>query len=318
MVKQTLTIVHGILRTTLETMLREFLDAEVSIGSELLGGWSNINIPITFEEKQCVLKLPGISSTESNPFQYEFHIMKILSDHDYAPTPLLLGELTCEPPLPLMIYEYMPGVIKESIIEFSDDQMLLLNKALNDIASLNFHGIRVFRTAADFLSELQTRLARTRSAIVHASPQLDRMGARFDACLDSLLTISDDVPWVCSFMHGDLQESNIILRNGGIAFIDFENSARGDPLLDIAYLYHQHPVSLDPTGFPLVHGEDSKRLKAMVPLALASIVSWCVDYLWHIQNCTLDSTLVTPDLFSRVLQYTRTKLDNLSATINVT
>ena len=87
--------------------------------------------------------------------------------------------------------------------------------------------------------------------------------------------------------HNDFHTQNVMLRHhaagssgdggGRLLAIDFEDCDLGDPMWDLAYL----TVNLELEGTPLAladlygaHGDERRRLRAYVPLAMAHCATW--------------------------------------------
>ena len=85
-----------------------------------------------------------------------------------------------------------------------------------------------------------------------------------------------DHPW--SPCHNDFHSQNVMLvGDGSLRVIDFEDCDLGDPMWDLAYLVvslelEENPVSLG--NMYGVSGEEARRMKAYLPLAMAHCATW--------------------------------------------
>jgi aminoglycoside phosphotransferase (APT) family kinase protein len=85
-----------------------------------------------------------------------------------------------------------------------------------------------------------------------------------------------DHPWMPC--HNDFHSHNVMLDNTErMLAIDFEDCDLGDPMWDLAYLTANLELELDPSSLEDLYGasgEDRRRVRAYVPLALAHYATW--------------------------------------------
>ena len=86
----------------------------------------------------------------------------------------------------------------------------------------------------------------------------------------------DNHPWTPC--HNDFHSRNIMmLKDGCLRAIDFEDLDSGDPMWDLAYLTVNLELEKSPDGLWSLYGaigEEKRRLGAYVPLAMAHRATW--------------------------------------------
>ncbi|MHA2374295.1 MAG: phosphotransferase, partial [Candidatus Thorarchaeota archaeon] len=136
---------------------------------------------------------------------------------------------------------------------------------------------------------------------------------------DILFDSIDDVcPWSKKLMHGDFQETNIVIKNGAIRLLDFESCCIGEPSYDMVYLYTQYADSILP-DYPaaLKHLEiDQAQMDALESLSLISVLSWSIERLLNIALGRVEPNLVETKTQDKILRYVKNKSGRLHELLN--
>ena len=96
-----------------------------------------------------------------------------------------------------------------------------------------------------------------------------------------------DHPWMPC--HNDFHSHNVMLGRTGrddperLLAIDFEDCDLGDPMWDLAYLAVNLELEHEPHSLEYLYGasaEDTQRVRAYVPLAMAHCATWAALHGW--------------------------------------
>lgn len=283
----------------------------MNVSSFLLGGWSNLNIPLIVNNRRGVLKLPGlITEFRLNPFEKEYAILSALHAYGISPKPLFIGNLYDDRNTPFMIYEFIDGRVVGSLEEFSTNDWMLLKRSFAILSQTSVPSIPLFKNADAYLDFILDRISKVKLEFCSHNSILGLID-ELEKQLKLIHLYAGDIEWRTGLMHGDLQESNIVFGKNKAVFLDFEFSAIGDPLFDVAYLYHQglHSSTIDKS---LLQQEDSfKRVNELVPLALVTVICWSIEHLAHYFNGLLEPNLMANKSPEYVLSYIKIKLREL-------
>ncbi len=312
MCRESFTSIHGLSKDELENSLRNTLtESTIDVSSCLLGGWSNLNILITINGQKGVLRLPGlVTEFETNPFENEYALLSTLHTHGISPRPVFIGRLHNNMNTPFIIYEFVKGRVIGSFDEFSNAEKSLLKQSLSVLSQTHAPFVPFFKSASDYIDSLMNKISDVQLEISPHDPLLELI-AELEVQLMSIYSYINDIEWRTGFMHGDLQENNIVFCKDRAVFLDFEFSAIGDPLLDIAYLHNQrfHSSVIDESLIP--QGDSVERASDLVPLALAFAISWGIEHIAHYSNGLLEPNLMVHKTHENVVLYTKSKLKEL-------
>jgi hypothetical protein len=126
--------VHGHTIKELEHLLQDtcdLFDSNMYLDHETLGGWSNINIRGHSENVDFVLKLPwSISLSGPTPYKRLYDISLYFNKLNMAALPLSMGRLSDVQETPFIIFEYVKGVIRDSVADTSSEEFRFLRNRL--------------------------------------------------------------------------------------------------------------------------------------------------------------------------------------------
>lgn len=312
MYKEPFTSVHGLSIEELEGLLREALPGNIiDISPYLMNGWSNLNIPIIINKQKGVLKLPGLMTEfKTNPFEKEYSILSTLHTQGISPRPLFIGRLNNDKQTSFMIYEYVEGRVINSLGVFSNVERSLLKQSLSTLSQIHVSCIPIFKSTNAYLDSIRERISNVQQEF-GSKGFISDVFVKFEAQLNSIDSHINDVEWRTGFMHGDLQENNIVFCENRAILLDFEFSAIGDPLFDIVYLHYQHVHSTAIDESLILEGDSVERAISLVPLVLASVICWSVEYLTYYYNGLLEPNIMVKKSPDSVALYIRAKLREL-------
>ena len=107
-------------------------------------------------------------------------------------------------------------------------------------------------------------LFKIRKDVADVTALLPQLQSLMESAQNTLTrTLERHTPHHSGFLHGSLLPSQILLGDHAVAFIDFDGTAEGDPLYDVAVDQDQPHVRLFELDFVLVHHLD---LEGMDPV----------------------------------------------------
>ncbi|MHA1936225.1 MAG: aminoglycoside phosphotransferase family protein [Candidatus Thorarchaeota archaeon] len=287
----------------------------IVVDATFLGGWSNINLLVMANDNKYVLKLAGLQvNYEVNPFEYEYHICDHLARNDIAPRPIEIGRLDDSALTPFLILEFIEGRIPTHPKELTSKDQRALDETLSIMSDMTPPNVRIFHLPSDYLTHLWEPLEYLVSEFAKPPDFVSDILNPLSQSRNILLDYIDDVcPWSKKLMHGDLQETNIIVKEGAIRLLDLESCCIGEPSYDMVYLYTQYAGSILP-DYPdvLKHLEiDHAQMDALESLSLISVLSWSIDRLLNIGLGRVEPNLVEIGIQDRILRYVKSKSDRL-------
>ncbi|MFX1606908.1 MAG: aminoglycoside phosphotransferase family protein [Promethearchaeota archaeon] len=315
MTTRQLKLVHGHTIAELEHLLYnscDLFDKDVTLEHEALGGWSNINIQGRSDDIDFVLKLPwAISSGETNPYLHLNDISLFFNKLGIAARPLSMGRLSTTKETPFIIFEYVHGVIHDSLSDLSTREILSLKECLQVLSRQKPPGLKKYKSQSDYL--LATRaLVENHVGFSTCSQDVTELIETFDDVYPKVLSFTDSAgDWSPSLMHGDLWIPNIVFQSGNVVLLDFEACAYGNHLYDLAYLL-ETPVSTTdnlPPGLSLP--EEMEEVNSLKPLVLAFLVEWSIERLLSMESGLVEPNLATAESKTAIIEYVRSKTSRL-------
>ncbi|MHA2460904.1 MAG: aminoglycoside phosphotransferase family protein [Candidatus Thorarchaeota archaeon] len=292
----------------------------ITIEATFLGGWSNVNLLVIANDNRYVLKLPGLQvKYEVNPFEYEYHICNHLARNEIAPRPIEIGRLNDSTFTPFLILEYIEGKIPANPAEITQEDQRALDETLSIMSNMAPPKVRAFNLPSEYLTHLwmpvKKLLGETLRIPESVSDVLKRLSESRVLMLDS---IDNVCPWSKKLIHGDLQETNIVVMDGSVRLLDLESCCIGEPSYDIVYLYTQHTTSTL-SDYPAVRNHldlDQVQIDSLESLALISVLSWSIERLLNITLGRVEHYLVDTGIHERILKYVKSKSARLNELLN--
>lgn len=281
------------------------------------GGWDSISLHARTLKQHYILKMPALKGPyRQHPYMHEYNVMKFLARKGLCPMPVQSGRLNDAVRTPFMIAEYVEGTIPSSLEQMTSASFEMLGKTLTTLSQLHPSGIRSYRRATDYLAHITDLLHHSLGDPVFLPPALTTVADSFEQALKSLRGTSDDFcVWSQKTMHGDLQESNIVLQSNSVLLLDVGSCCVGEPLFDLAYLISQPEGTVHyrvPAGL-IKSSAEAAKTEALVPLALASAIGWSIGFVANLERDMIEPNLVTPNVGPRVLAYVNQKMDSLAS-----
>ena len=311
-------IVHGHSLPELEDQVGRALGGEfyITIGPSLLGGWSNITLLACTEERKFVLKLPATKGPfASHPYAREYRVMDFLSRDRLCPKPVKIGRLNDEERTPFMVAEYAEGVVRSSLTEMTGDDLINLRVALTRLSALRPPGVESYKKPSDYLSSITNTVKQSARGAASLSPNLGRLLGSFERVVEIVGDITDSsFVWSRRTMHGDLQESNVVIQPDRVVLIDLESCSIGEPLLDLAYLFSQDEGSILSIRHEVLSASDElPMIENLRLLAVISAVGWSLQFLERLEAGLIEDTALAPDAGARVFRYVEDKMHYLAS-----
>ncbi len=320
MTNHPLVAVHGHTIAELATLLQDacdLFDKNVILDDEALGGWSNINIRGQSDGTDFVLKLPcSISSHDIQPYKKLYDVSLFLNHRGIAPLPLYLGRLNDAKATPFIIFEFVDGVIHDTLTEFTTAEIIALKECLLNLSSQKPPGLRVYESPSAYLIAIHS-LIENHKGFFMCSQELDMLIESFDDIYSKALSYTDTLgAWHSSTMHGDLWGPNIVFQDEKVILLDFEACAYGNWLYDFAYLLEAPANSFENHPQGLLHVDEVADVNRLRPLALASLIAWSLERLLSVESGLIESSLATPESWPAVANYARSKISRLKTLLS--
>ena len=315
MTKRQIEQVHGHTIDELENLLLDacnIFDRDLSLKRNVLGGWSSINIRGQSKELDFVLKLPcSVSPYDVNPYNHLYDISLHFNKLGIASQPIVKGQLADTNGTPFIIFEYVDGIIHDSLTEFSDNEISNLKNCLDTIAHEKPPGLKRYKSPTDHV-RFWYSLVKDHVGLSNASQEVGALVDTFNELYPDVLSHSDSLdPWAQSLMHGDLWIPNIIFQSGRVRLLDFEDSAFGNHLYDLAFLL-ETPVSTTENISPgIVRSEEMDEVNDLRPVAVSYIINWSLERLFSMESGLIEPNLSTEESKSAIIGYTRGKISRL-------
>jgi len=309
--------VHGHTINELEHALLdacEIFDDTISLEHNTLGGWSNINIRGQSSDLDFVLKLPcSISPHDVNPYNQLFDINLHFNKLGIAGRPLAKGQLSDTNATPFIIFEYIDGIIHDSLTDFSDHETSLLKDCLDLIFRQKTPHLRRYKSPSDHVTSWYS-LVENHLGLTDVSQEVGTLIDEMKKVYPDVLSFVDSLgAWTPSLMHGDLWIPNIIFQNGKVILLDFEDSAYGNHLYDLAFLLETPDAVSEQTPLGIVRSDEMGEVNDLRVVAVSYIVNWSLDRLLSMESGLVEPNLSSDESRSAVIGYTRGKLSRLNA-----
>ena len=315
MMKRQLSKVHGHTISELERVLKDscdLFDNEVHLEQEALGGWSNINIRGQYDEGSFVLKLPWtIFKRDADYYQQLNDISQFYGKLGITTSPLAMGLLSDKMQTPFIIFEYIEGVVHNSLVDFSEQDILLLKDCLNILYREKPPGLILYESPSAFLDATHSTIA-SHEGLSMCSRDVTLLNTSFSDMFSEVQTYVDSLgSWTTTVMHGDLWVPNIVLQSERAVLLDFEDCAYGNRFYDLAFLL-ETPISpsIDLLS-RLIDPDEETIVSSYRPLALSYIIIWSIERLLSMEAGLVEPNLNTRESRSDVIGYTRSKISRL-------
>ena len=307
--------VHGHTIDDLEHLLLDacdIFDSDLTLERSALGGWSSINIRGQSKELDFVLKLPcSVSSHNSNLYDPLYDINLYFNKLGIASQPIDKGQLSDRNGTPFIILEYVVGIVHESLTEFSDIELSTLKNCLDTISQEKPPGLRRYQSPSDHVSSWYS-LVENHVGLSNASQEVSELVDTFMKIYPDVLSYTDSIGlWAQSFMHGDMWPPNIIFQSGKVRLLDFENSAYGNHLYDLALLIETPDSTLENGLSGIVRPEEMDEVNALRPVAVSYIINWSLERLLSHESGLIEPNLSTAESQSAIIGYTHGKISRL-------
>ena len=315
MTERQLERVYGHTIKELEYLLNdacELFDGNATLEDYALGGWSNVNIRGQSEELEFVLKLP-CSIVSQNPTHYKqlFDVSLFFSKLGIAPRPITMGNLSNSRQTPFIIFEYIEGVIHESVTELSPNEISALKRCLQTISRQKPPSIRRYSSPSDHMTTKQT-LVENHEWRWKCSTELNALIDSFNLLHPELSSYADELGgWESTVMHGDLWIPNLVFQADNVIVLDFEDCAYGNHLYDLAFLLETPESTVENLPPGIVLPEEADDVDDLRPIAVAYIINWSLERLLSMEAGFVEPNISTEKSRSAVTAYTRSKIKRM-------
>ncbi len=315
MVEQQIHQAHGHSIQELEQLLVDACDlfeSEVSLESHMLGGWSNLNIPGHSGGIDFVLKLPcTLASPGTGPYRCLYDVSLFFNKLGIAARPLAIGQLPDAKDTPYIVFEYVDGVIHDSLSDFTHAEIESLRECLHILSNQVPPGIPRFESPSDYLVSSHS-LIENHEQVSRASNELARLIDSVNEIYPIVLSYTDSLgEWTPSVMHGDLWVPNIVFHSGGVTLLDFEACAVGSSFYDLAYLFETTVHTPEDINSFFLSSDDEHEVSSLLPIVLSYLIEWSLERLLSMEAGVVESNLDTPRIRTSIFDYSRSKMSKL-------
>ncbi len=320
MMKQQMHQAHGHSIQELEQLLRDacdLFDSEVSLESHMLGGWSNLNIHGHSGGLDFVLKLPSrLASLGVGPYRYLYDVSLFFNKLGIASQPLAIGQLPDANETPYIVFEYVDGVIHDSLSDFAQAEIESLRECLHILSNQEPPGIPRFESPSDYLDSYHS-LVTNHDQLSRASEKVAGLIDQVSEIYPLVLSYTDSLgEWKHSVMHGDLWVPNIVLHSEGVTLLDFEACAFGSSFYDLAYLFETTVHTPEDINSFFLSSDDEHKVNSLLPLVLSFLIEWSLERLLSMEAGMVEPNLDTPRIRTSILDYTRLKMSKLRSILS--
>jgi thiamine kinase-like enzyme len=217
---------------------------------------------------------------------------------------------------PFMMTEYVEGAMPSSLGQIPAHSLEMLRHTLSLLSQLHPPGIPSYGRASDYLKHVAEVAVGITKGPTGLSPHLTASVNSFGQAVKELgRNIDASCVWSGKTMHGDLQESNLVLQKDGVLLLDVGSCCVGEPLFDLAYLISQSEGSRGHHASESVFDRlaEASKIESLIPLALSSAIGWSIGFLVNLERKMIEPGLVSPDVGPRVAAYISQKMDYLSS-----
>jgi aminoglycoside phosphotransferase (APT) family kinase protein len=287
------------------------------LGSEGQGGWNSITLLARTAGQSYLLKLPTLKGPfREHPYAHEYKVMGFLYRKGLCPKPVQLGRLKDDRHTPFIILEYVEGTVPSTLEAISAVNFRMLDRTLSILSKLHPPGIPSYSKPSDYLTNIAALTHRIREGAVQLPLELIGVLESYDRAVDALdESVDASCFWSRNTMHGDLQESNMVLQPDRVLLLDMGSCCIGEPLYDLAYLLSQAEGSTRgrlPEALVKSPSQVSD-IEALRPLALLSAIGWSIGFLVNLERSMVEPNLASPEVSPRVLAYVNDKMDIVSS-----
>jgi aminoglycoside phosphotransferase (APT) family kinase protein len=309
--------VHGYTINELEHVLLDacdIFDDRITLEQNTLGGWSNLNIRGQSGDLDFVLKLPCTTSPQDvNPYNQLFDTSLHFNKLGIAARPLAKGQLSDTNATPFIIFEYIDGIIHDSITDFSDHETSLLKDCLDLIFRQKIPHLRRYKSPSDHVTSWHS-LVENHVGLADVSQEVGTLIDEMKKVHPDVLSFVDSMSvWTPSLMHGDLWFPNIIFQTEKVILLDFEDSAYGNHLYDLAFLLETPYAVSEQIPPGIVRSDEMEEVNDLRVVAVSYIVNWSLDRLLSLESGLVEPNLSSEESRSAIIDYTRGKISRLKA-----
>ena len=308
--------VHGHSIEELSYLLQsssDIFDSAITLDSNLLGGWSNINLHGYSSGVEFVLKLPwSVERIETNPYNQQYDLAQYFSRLEIAASPLEVGRLQDSLGTPFYVVEYIKGITHSSVSDVSADEILSLKKSHQILKKEKPPGIPRYKSPNSYLDAIRS-LVEEHEWLPRASAKLLELRSQYELFLPGVIASNEKIgPWLGDTMHGDLWIPNVVFRpEQNAIFLDFEACTIGDSRYDLAYLLEAHENSSLDNLSNLLGGEDVDLVNSLRPLVLACVIDWSIARLLSMESGIVEPNLSSKRIRTNMIRYISSKTERL-------
>ncbi len=320
MIKRQISEVHGHTIAELAHLLRDgcdLFDGDVNLENGVLGGWSNINIRGQSAGIDFVLKLPWqTASHDTGLYKHLYDISLFFNKLDIAALPLSMGQLSDTNETPFIIFEYVDGVIHDSLTEITTQEITALKNCHQLLSHQKPPGLKRYKSPSDLLTRTHA-FVENHEGHSDCSKEVVALIDAMNRIYPEVLSYTDSLgAWSPSVMHGDLWIPNVIFDSGKVTLLDFEACAYGSHLYDLAYLL-ESPVGITENEISgLIRPEEKNPVNNLRPTVVAFLVEWTLERLLSMESGLVEPNLTTTESRSALIGYARSKTTRLKTLLS--
>ncbi|MHA2396759.1 MAG: aminoglycoside phosphotransferase family protein [Candidatus Thorarchaeota archaeon] len=235
----------------------------------------------------------------------------------FAAQPLAKGKLSETNGIPFIIFEFIDGVTHDSLTDFSDHEISSLRNCLDRISQQKIPNLKRYKSPSDHVAFWYS-LVENHLGLSNASQEVGALVDKFAKMYPDVLSFSDSLGlWTPSLMHGDLWIPNILFHTGNIILLDFEDSAYGNPLYDLAFLLETPDSTSENIPPGIVRLEEMDDVNNLRPVVLAYIINWSLERLLSMESGLIEQNLSTNESRSAIIGYTQGKISRLRSILPI-
>lgn len=280
-------------------------------------GASNLNYLVRIGNRTFVFRI-NADPTHPEKTKREYYALKALEGLGISARAYLLDTSKKTFDQSFLIVDYVEGTSMEQLTEWKTNLSIIeqVGALVATLHSIPFSkSIKIPLGKSRYQNSLHD--IREYRAILHSYTQDKRFFKLFDETYASLKkkTPLGPVNPPITLVHSDIQEQNIIMKNGKMTLIDFEFIQRADPAIDVMLAFNDfgEPFTVKQQeafykGYFMLREDRSlrTRVQAHLPLRVFMAVLWSIEHAFKIHRKKFSAEFLAHTSLTSHIMYAQT------------
>lgn len=255
-----------------------YLNSQLVIG-ERLGGMTNINYRIEINNKEYVLRFPGLGTNNFISRKHEYENMLLIKDLNIIP---ILFYYNIEKGI--KITNYINHSITFSTLSFLEKENLL---ASIDICKKIHCSKIISKNVFDIPIEIQKYKIQIKKNTNKLPEEYYHIWSQIYKLSETLEKMNKGSKKI--FCHNDLIPENFIKNDNGILYLlDWEYSGLNDPIADLASLFLETNITDEYVRIAIDSYFEGKQINDLI-FEKIKIYKILIDFMWYLWTVLMES-----------------------------